>query len=157
MAVCKIISGGQTGADLAGLVVGKRLKLQTGGTAAKDWMTEKGSQPILKEYGLVECKFKGYPPRTRLNVIESSVTIIFAQHEGSAGTAQTIKLCKFNNRDYIVLNPWHKDAKDRLREFLIEKDPLIINIAGNRESKSPGICKKSIEVLECVLSVIELG
>jgi len=44
MILHKIISGGQTGADRAGLVVGKSLGLEIGGTAPKGWKTEESSE-----------------------------------------------------------------------------------------------------------------
>ena len=53
--VRKIISGGQTGADQAGLAVAKRLGIPTGGFVPKGFLTEAGPRPDLAaEYGLEE-------------------------------------------------------------------------------------------------------
>ncbi len=56
MTLREIISGGQTGADQAGLYVGKMLGLKTGGVAPPHFMTHEGPNPELlrDEYGLVE-------------------------------------------------------------------------------------------------------
>jgi hypothetical protein len=45
--VRKIISGGQTGADQAGLAVAKRLGISTGGFMPKGLLTAAGPQPDL--------------------------------------------------------------------------------------------------------------
>jgi len=51
----RIISGGQTGADLGGLVGARRIGIETGGTAPRGYKTEKGSQvDALKAFGLIE-------------------------------------------------------------------------------------------------------
>ncbi len=53
--ITKIISGGQTGADQAGLMVAHRLGLKRGGTAPPGFMTEEGPKPnFLQAMGLVE-------------------------------------------------------------------------------------------------------
>ena len=53
---------------------------------------------------------------------------------------------------HIVLNPFDSDAPEKVREFLDlvyerYKNPLIVNIAGNRESRSKGIEGKVKEVI----------
>ena len=46
--VWKVISGGQTGADHAGLRAAKDSGINTGGTAPRNFMTEEGSKPELE-------------------------------------------------------------------------------------------------------------
>ena len=61
----RIISGGQTGADQAGLSVAKRLGIPTGGFVPKGFLTEAGPRPDLAaEYGLEETATVAYPERT---------------------------------------------------------------------------------------------
>ena len=43
----RIISGGRTGADQAGLAVAKRLNIAIGGCMPKGWLTEAGPRPDL--------------------------------------------------------------------------------------------------------------
>jgi len=59
-----IVSGGQTGADQAGLRAAKAAGIETGGWAPHGWTTEKGPAPWLADYGLAECPIPGYPART---------------------------------------------------------------------------------------------
>ncbi len=76
MTLRKIISGGQTGADMGGLLAAKELGLETGGTAPGGYKTEKGRNLDLRDiYGLTQ--FGTYPQRTRINVRDSDATVIF--------------------------------------------------------------------------------
>ena len=50
----KVISGGQVGADRIGLEEAKKLGFETGGTAPHKYLTSKGSDLSLKDFGLTE-------------------------------------------------------------------------------------------------------
>ena len=93
MPLRKIISGGQTGADQAGLWAARALKLEKGGTAPKNWETENGSsEHVLKPLGLVEGP-AGYRERTRMNVQDADATVVFG-NLNSPGTKLTIRFAK---------------------------------------------------------------
>ncbi|MFP7756270.1 YpsA SLOG family protein [Thermodesulfobacteriota bacterium B35] len=62
----KIISGGQTGADQAGLDVTIKLGIPHGGAIPKGRMTEAGVLP--DRYNLDELTTKSYPKRTEKRV-----------------------------------------------------------------------------------------
>ena len=131
--VKKIISGGQVGADLLGLEVGKELGLETGGTAPPGFITTKGKQPdLLKGYGLIEGETdpKIYRKRTIKNVQDSDGTVIFADKPSSPGTNLTISAAKKNNKPYI-LNPTASELKEWMSKYNIET----LNVAGNRAMK----------------------
>ena len=86
----RVISGGQTGADQAGLAVAKRLGIPTGGCMPKGWLTEAGPRPDLgATYGLEEAETAAYPERTERNVLASDGTVVFgdARSRGSMLTA----------------------------------------------------------------------
>ena len=138
----KIISGGQTGADQGGLEAARELGLETGGFAPKSWTTEDGPQEVLLTgYGLVECSVNGYPARTRLNAINSDATIVFG-NVNSRGTSLTVTLCSKMHKPCLI-NP----SKSDLIQFIKTTKPVVLNIAGNRESKNSGIQKKVREFL----------
>ena len=153
MKILKIISGGQTGADKGGLIAAKKAKIKTGGIAPKGFMTEAGKDPSLKsEYGLRENYSDDLKERTLSNLRGAHCTIVFATKPGSRGTKFTIDSLKREKRMHLVLNPFENDATKKVRDFLDlvyerYKNPLIVNIAGNRESRSKGIEEKVIEVL----------
>jgi hypothetical protein len=92
----KVISGGQTGADIAGLVAAKRCGLDTGGFCANGFMTENGVKPeYAKMYNLVDNHYD-YHRRTVENVKASDFTLIFADNVNSPGTKLTISACNSN-------------------------------------------------------------
>ena len=153
MKIFKIISGGQTGADKGGLIAAKKANIKTGGIAPKGFMTEAGKDPSLKsEYGLRENYSDDLKERTLSNLRGAHCTIVFATKPGSRGTKFTIDSLNSEKRMHIVLSPFEADAAEKVREFLDlvyerYKNPLIVNIAGNRESRSKGIEEKVIDLL----------
>lgn len=136
----KIISGGQTGVDRAGLDAARLCGLETGGYAPKGYKTEFGRDISLVEYGLIDSGLD-YVGRTFLNVKEANVTLWFGK-EDSAGYKTTRKAAKKYNRPFVNCND-----KDSHEIGKIIKKYSIINIAGNRESVSPGIGKETRAIL----------
>lgn len=139
-AVKKIISGGQTGADQGGLAAAKHLHLATGGYMPRGFRTEAGPRPDMHHlYGMYEHTSSSYMPRTRLNVVNSHGTFIFGDPT-SAGSRLTIETCQIYKRPFYVVR-WPELVIDKemflqwLKTYMIE----ILNVAGNREEKRPGI------------------
>lgn len=137
--VTKIISGGQTGIDRLGLEVGKSLGIQTGGTATPGFVTEKGNDESLKEFGVQEISpalqagrsgREFYLPRTEQNVLNSDGTVYFATDTDSAGKIATERFAKQHNKPFL-LNP----TADQLRQWLATNNIKTLNVAGNRGSK----------------------
>lgn len=128
----RIISGGQTGADQGGLLAGRDLGIETGGTAPKGWKTEDGPEPALAIYGLVESQEANYSARTAMNVSNSDGTAIFSTNLDSKGTILTVYWCGQLSKPYII-NP----TPEQLREWAEEHDIQTLNVAGNRASKDP--------------------
>lgn len=129
----KIISGGQTGADIAGLIAGKLLGLQTGGTAPAGYRTENGSNQDLIKYGVIEHKSANYQPRTIENVRNSDGTVWFG-NQNSPGGKLTINTCIKLKKPHII-NP----SKTQLRDWIERKFIRVLNCSGNRESTNIGI------------------
>jgi hypothetical protein len=148
MPLIKVISGGQTGADQAGLYAANLCGIATGGWAPKDFMTADGPAPWLKtKFNLRECPKPGYPPRTALNVSDSDGTVRFAHNFGSTGERCTLNaITKFKKPyldihvevqirrmccEYVIAH-----AVDELIEFIRENNVKVLNVAGNREPKN---------------------
>lgn len=152
----KIISGGQTGADIGGLVGAKRVGISTGGTAPLGYRTEKGPQPdALKRFGLVEHSHANYQSRTKQNVLDSNATLIVATNAASDGTILTIEKCKQTNRPYLVVIPNDLAMPHLVRQFIEKHEPQVLNITGNRESKPPGIASATARLIQNVFAPIE--
>ncbi len=151
MKVDKIISGGQTGADRGGLEAGRTLGIRTGGTAPFNWYTENGPDPSLESFGLVA---KGdYKSRTRKNIEDSDATVVFAYLPGSPGTVLTLSLCEKVSKpchvykDEESLKVWLKKVYNGLPTSLFGNKTFTLNVAGNRESKAPGIQELTTKTL----------
>lgn len=151
--VIKIISGGQCGADTAGLLAAQILDMETGGFAPKNWMTEEGPQMhFLKSFGLKECFVKGYGARTILNVDLADGTVIFGKLN-SKGSQLTINTCADHNKPNLHLDvPWNmQDRKRYFLDWLHRNKIAVLNCAGNRESVNTGIgdavCRFLVETL----------
>lgn len=111
----RIHSGGQTGADLAGLWVAKKMGLPTGGLAPQGFKTQAGDKPALKE--LFGLKAAGdYRTRTIQNVRDSDLTIIFARNMSSPGTVLTKNSCmKLVKQSFSIEDNRHD--RETLRQY----------------------------------------
>lgn len=151
----KIISGGQTGVDQAALRAAKKLGIPTGGWAPKGWLTEDGPAPWLEtEYGLAECPETGYPARTKANAAEGDFTAWYGP-QGSRGfiaTSSAVRRCR--KKLLLVSDGDGPYLASKILERLAN-GPLVVNMAGNRESSRPSIGAQAEaffeEVLKCVL------
>lgn len=129
----EIRSGGQTGADYGALLAARELGIKTGGWAPKGWRTEKGPNPDLASFGLREHTQSDYRGRTLSNVLESDGTLLFGDVL-SPGSRQTLDYCRLRGKPYLT-NP----SAGELWAWLVMHEIKILNVAGNRESKHPGI------------------
>ena len=138
-----LISGGQEGADIGGLRAGKACGIPTGGWAPKFWQTEHGNQPGLAAYGLRECPEAGYLKRTSYNVHDATAIVWFGNPHSPGGRA-TFRLAELATiPSYTVI---HTSTPAEVLDWLVGmifvgEDHVRLMIAGNRESRSPGIGK----------------
>lgn len=133
-----IISGGQTGADRGALVAAHTLGIRTGGYAPNGWKTEVGPAPWLGGvYGLVEHVSPEYPPRTEANIQLADATVIFGRP--SSGSSLTRNICEDHGKPLIWITANKDGEMMRFRLWLARYKPKTLNVAGNRESVTPGI------------------
>lgn len=154
MIIKKIISGGNTGADQAGLHAARILGLDTGGYAPRGWLTELGPmKELMQSFGMIECKVAGYPTRTVMNVKESTGTVIFGRLN-STGSKLTSEACQINQKPCVHFDvPWNMQARRQyFLDWLVREQIEVLNVAGNRESKNQGIEELVIEFLVEALS-----
>lgn len=152
----KIISGAQTGADRGGLDAAIELGIDHGGWCPKGRRAEDGIIP--DRYRVVETRGAGYERRTELNVIDADVTLIFIDGiRLTGGSRLTTKYCEKHNKPFLVVNIFDKlpPILTAVGNFLIKHKPVVINIAGNRESKAPDIQEHVAAVMALVLMELE--
>jgi hypothetical protein len=149
----KIISGGQTGADLGGLRAGKQLGLATGGCIPRGFPTEDGPKPDLaREFGLREHTSPNYPPRTRANVKDSEGTLRFARNFESRGERCTLKFIEQYGKPSLDIDIDNPPAMEDVRGWLRTNKIKVLNVAGNTEKQAPGIETFVTDYLVKVLS-----
>jgi hypothetical protein len=112
----RIHSGGQTGADLAGLWVARSLGIPTGGVAPQDYKTQIGDQPNLGKLFGLRAIAGGYRTRTIQNVRDSDVTLIFARNMSSPGTVLTKNACtRLSKQSFSI--PDSRLPSENLRQY----------------------------------------
>lgn len=142
----KVISGGQTGADIGGVIAAKRAGLETGGMMPATYRTLKGPRPEYASlYGMGEHYSYAYPPRTEYNVNNSDGTIRFATDWFSPGERCTRNMIEKHSKPYMdvtAADDWVYPATPATAvEWILSHKIRVLNIAGNSELTSPGIQK----------------
>jgi hypothetical protein len=128
----KVISGGQNGADQAGLYVAKRFGLQTGGTIPLGYKTLDGKRPDLgREYGLVEHPSDSYVPRTYQNVQDSDGTVRLAGDFKSPGEICTIRAIMQHDKPHYNVDLTDLPSVNGFVDWVAENSIEILNVAGN--------------------------
>jgi len=145
-----IISGGQTGVDRAALDVGLELGIPIGGYCPEGRRSEDGK--ILEKYPLIETDSSNYGIRTEKNVIESDRTFVLNVGQVSSGTAYTIKMAKRNKKPFLVVQLDGDVSCEVVLNCLATKKIEVLNVAGPRESKIPGIHRQALEFLRALLT-----
>lgn len=153
----KIISGGQTGADRGGLDAAIDLGIVHGGWCPWRRRAEDGAVP--DRYQLTETTSGLYHPRTIANVrgADATVLVVRSARDLTPGTASTLKICKQVGRPWLVVSiaPGKGPiAAQCLAGWLIDKAPHVLNIAGSRESSSPGLQADTRVLLVSALSIL---
>lgn len=139
MQVERIVSGGQTGVDRGALDAAIKLGIPHGGWCPLGRIAEDGTIP--EKYQLQETPSVDYPVRTEQNVIDSQGTLILYRHRLFGGTELTRRLCQKHRRPVISVDLNADNDRDvqRVRQWLQDHEIRVLNLAGPRESSSPGI------------------
>lgn len=129
----KVISGGQTGVDRAGLDAAMEAGIPTGGYCSLGRMAEDGTIPEC--YPMIELDSSVYSHRTEKNVVASDGTLILNMGELKEGTLLTRGFAAKHGKPYLVvqLDVQKVIKQERVINWLEEQEIQILNIAGPRE------------------------
>lgn len=143
----KIVSGGQTGADRAALDWAIKNCVKYSGWCPKGRKAEDGQ--IDACYALKETPRADYLQRTEWNVRDSDATVIFTLAEVlSGGSKRTAEFADKHKKPWIHLSGFvGADAAEKLRLFIEKHNIQVLNVAGTRGSKEPGVGEFVMEVL----------
>lgn len=142
----KIVSGGQTGVDRAALDAAIALDIPHGGWCPRGRLAENGRIP--SRYKLTETDSPHYAVRTERNVLDSDATLILCRGTPSGGTELTLRLADQHRRPAMIVDLDAPIVADEIHAWLTEYAVSTLNVAGPRESQSPGIGRQAAEFIE---------
>jgi len=138
----KIVSGGQTGADRGALDAALEIGHPCGGWCPRGRTSEAGRIP--ESYPLQEHDSEIHAARTEANVRGSDGTLIFTSGQPEGGTALTVECARRHLKPFYLIDlagsPRQVDLQ-KVWEWGYEHQVFVLNVAGPRESKNPGIEK----------------
>lgn len=137
----KVISGGQTGADMGAVLAARDHGLETGGWMPKGWKIEGGhrSSEEATFYGFQEHESPRYADRTRDNVRDADLTLMVASDWDSPGTGRTMAELNALGKPCFIIDRRNPQPHVVVAGWLREAGCEVLNVAGNRESRSPGM------------------
>ena len=135
----KVVSGGQTGVDRAALDVARELRLPHGGWCPRGRRSEDGVIPHV--YELTETPESRYEQRTEWNVRDADATLLLFRDELSGGTAFTLQCVRSLGRSHAAVDLGRAPDPLALAEWIAGFH--VLNVAGPRESRQPGIYEEA--------------
>ena len=150
MLVERIVSGGQTGVDRAALDVALEAGLPCGGWCPKGRGAEDGVLP--SRYPLKETPSAEYAQRTTWNVRDTDGTLILTVGPATGGTAQTIEDASRLRKPHLVIDLAARPDPAFVRAWIGTHQIRVLNVAGPRERKCPGIWAQATHFLRRLLT-----
>ena len=151
-----IVSGGQTGADRAALDWTIEHGVPHGGWCPAGRRAEDG--PLDSKYQLSETESKRYRSRTVRNVRDSDATLIVNLGELEGGSLETLRIAEQRGKPVRVVqmdSPYGDELIADLRAWLLDNAIRILNVAGPRGSKRPGIYAVTFRLLDRLFSAAD--
>ncbi len=145
----KIVSGGQTGVDRAALDVAIDLGIPHGGWCPRGRRAEDGVIP--QRFALRETDSRDYAVRTDRNVLYSDGTLIVTRSTPTGGTALTARLARERRKPLLVVDLDSTPQPSDVQAWLAAEEITVLNVAGPRESGTPGIAAAATAFLRSVL------
>ena len=139
-AIEAVVSGGQTGADRGGLDAALAVETPIQGWVPRGRRAEDGTVPA-KYAGLLETPTADYRARTERNVKDSDATLIFTHGPLSGGSKLTAGFCEKHGKPWLQIDFDVEGDRDwRFAAlWLQDHNARVVNVAGQRESKAPGL------------------
>ncbi|MGH8533994.1 MAG: putative molybdenum carrier protein [Gammaproteobacteria bacterium] len=151
--IMRILSGGQTGVDRAALDTALELGIPCGGWCPRGRRAEDGRIPA--HYPLRELDSERYGERTERNVLGADGTLILIRGVMDGGTALTARWAARNRKPSIIIDLQHPPGTENIYGWMAENRIQVLNVAGPRESKQPGIYMQARKFLVVVFRFIK--
>lgn len=153
MAVRRVISGAQTGVDRAALDVALELGIPCGGWVPRGRIDERGRIPD-RYPNLRETASADWDERTEANVRDADGTLILSRGPLTGGSSYTEDVADRLGRPCLHLDlaaRTRSEAVAEARAWLEREAVEVLNVAGPRASKDPGLPRAVVPVLREVL------
>lgn len=136
----RVISGGQTGADRAGWEAAKAAGIPTGGWMPNGFKAEDGCHPEFAElYGAKQHPSAEYRDRTISNIGLADMTLVFGNPNSPGGKLLFREANSISHSVFPIRSRNNPSPETTVRFIRRWTGVKALNIAGNRESSSPGI------------------
>lgn len=152
--ITRIVSGAQTGVDRAALDVALELGIPCGGWVPLGRIDENGVIPA-RYPGLVETDSADWNERTEANVRDSDGTLIISRGPLTGGSRYTAEVARDLGRPLLhadLATPPLAAVAGSVRRWTEANSIGVLNVAGPRASKDPGLHPLVVELLKKVLS-----
>ena len=146
----KIVSGAQTGVDRAALDAAIELGMAHGGWCPRGRLAEDGRIP--SHYQVTETGSTEYWVRTEQNVLDSDATLILCRGKPTGGTELTLRLAQRHGKPCLVADLDQAFQPETIRRWIAKHKVKSLNVAGPRESQSPGIGARAREFLQLLFA-----
>lgn len=153
----KIISGGQTGVDIAALDTAIKLNIPYGGWIPKKRKTESGHLPLKYKMSVMDTI--DYKERTKQNIIDSDATAIIYRSKLAGGSLFTRNFARLMHKPYCLIDLLTIEAFEAsiiLQSFVTDNKIRILNIAGPRASHQPLIYQETKIIIETMIYLLFL-
>ena len=155
-ALRKVIAGGQTGVDRAALDAAMACGVVAGGWCPRARIAEDGLIP--RRYPLEETPSEKYSQRTTWNVRDADATLILTFGVLDGGSELTAKVAARLGKPCVVVSLRGYPEMAPIRElFYLRAGGIVLNVAGPRESRSPGIYGRSYAFLAALFRGCQQG
>ena len=134
--------------DRAALDAAIKAGIPHSGWVPKGRKAEDGT--ISSKYNLIELDDGAYAARTLKNVRESDGTLIITSGSADRGTSLTRELAAGHKKPFMIIDLRTSDpfkSVEEILSWLRSNSMEVLNVAGPRESKSPGIYEKALGLL----------
>jgi len=149
MRISKIISGAQTGVDRAALDAALELGIPHGGWVPKGRKAEDGVIP--GKYEMMEMPTERYAGRTERNILDSDGTLIISRGALTEGSDLTRQLAVKHSRPWLHTDLERIGVAEAVRAICawLESNGIsVLNVAGPRASKDPGIYRLARDIIK---------
>jgi len=125
--------------------------IPVGGCCPKGRLAEDG--PVPERYTLTELTSASYPARTEKNVKDSDGTLVLNIGKLTGGTKKTVEFADKHGKPCLVVQldqPWQPDT---VASWIQQRAIKVLNVAGPRESKCPGLHDQALDFLRRLLQL----